>query len=244
MPGADMGWARTLAAPTAVCPGLALLSEPPANHPFLALTPERLELRLPAGGMHPLFVDFNESVVQRRVHAGRRDQMARALGLHRRPCQTILDATCGIGRDSAVLLGLGCTVSACERSPVMHALLRDGLRRARDAPPACEWLANWKGLEAADAAARLAAGAYPGVEAIYLDPMFRAPQRRALPGREMQMLHAAVGPDIDADELLAAARASGASRTVVKRHPRQLPLAPPDYSVDGRRVCFDVYGPA
>lgn len=221
-------------------PGLIRLHAAPERFPFLALTPDRLELRWPQQAMHPLYVDFNDRQVISRVHAGSRDPLARAIGLHRKPRQTVLDATCGIGRDSATLLGYGCRVRACERSPALLALLRDGLRRARESLPASRWLANWAGLHAGDATAQLVKGEFCIVDTIYLDPMFDAPRRRALPGREMQYLRATVGPDLDAAELLAAARAS-AARVVLKRHPRQPSIAPPSFSVASRQVCFDVY---
>lgn len=237
MPGADPAWARALATSTADRPGLTLLDAAEQARPFLALTDQRLELRWPAGGMHPLYVDFDDPVVGRRIHAGRRDPLARALGLHRKPNQTVVDATCGLGRDSALLLGRGCTIHACERSEVLFALLRDGVRRARllDKP------GEWWGPYAGDAASRLAADEFPDADAIYLDPMFDAPRRRALPGRDMQYLQAAVGADMDAGDLLATARAAAAEKVVVKRHPRQAPLSSPDYSVNARQVCFDVY---
>lgn len=238
--GADSEWARVLAAPTGDHPGFHRLSEP-TNQPFLALTADRLELRWPAAAMHPLFVDFNDRTIIKRVRAGRRTPLARALGLRRAPNQTILDATCGLGRDSAVLLGLGCRIHACERSHTLLVLLRDALWRARRASPAGDWLSNWNGLYTGDATARIAAGEFPDATTIYLDPMFQAPRRRALPAREMQYLQALIGPDPDAEKLLTTAQASAAERVVLKRHPRQPPLQPPDYTVDSRQVCFDVY---
>lgn len=240
MPGADPQWARLLATPCSDGPGLELLQAPAERLPFLALTPERLELRLPERGMRPLYVDFNDRMVTSRVQTGRRDPLIRALGLHRRPGQTVVDATCGLAQDSATLLGHGCTIHACERSLALLALLRDGVLRARKTPPAADWLARWGGLYPGDAATRLARGEFSAADAVYLDPMFDAPRRHALPGRGMQYLRAIVGPDVDAGHLLAAARAA-VPRVVLKRHPRQPPLARPDFSVDSRRVCFDVY---
>lgn len=42
----------------------------------------------------------------------------------------ILDATAGLGKDSYVFACLGCRVDMLERSPVVAALLQDGIERA------------------------------------------------------------------------------------------------------------------
>lgn len=212
-------------------PAAQLVATPPAQAPYLACTAERLELR--QAGLLPLFVDFHGAEVKRRLRAGRRSPLARALGLHRRPDTSVLDATCGLGRDAAVLLGLDCRVAGIERSPLLHAMLQDGLERAAPLP-------GWGGLIGADAVDWLDAQSAPVADAIYLDPMF-AGHGKALPKKAMQLLRQVVGADPDAPALLAAARRAAAARVVVKRHPRGRPLAPPDYSISGQRAAFDVY---
>lgn len=220
---------------------LEYLKQPASDQPYLALTSERLELRWPDSGMHPLYIDFNDPAVHSRIRSGRRDPLARALGIHKRHHQSVFDATCGLGRDSALLLGLGCHLKACERSPVLALLLQDGVRRARNVPPTCDWFENWQGLWQEDAVALMTKDEWPRCNAIYLDPMFRAPRRRALPGRDMQYLQTVVGPDQDIHELLTTARQAEADRVVLKRHPRQPQIIEPNYSVKTRQVCFDVY---
>ena len=56
--------------------------------------------------------------------------LARAAGLKPSFRPTILDATAGNGADGFVLASLGCRVTMCERSPIIGALLQDGLDRA------------------------------------------------------------------------------------------------------------------
>ena len=54
-----------------------------------------------------------------------------AVGVGKKACPRVLDATAGLGRDSFVLADLGCQVLMCEREPLIAALLRSGLDRAR-----------------------------------------------------------------------------------------------------------------
>jgi 16S rRNA (guanine1516-N2)-methyltransferase len=85
------------------------------------------------------------------------------------------------------------------------------------------------------------------LDVIYLDPMFPE-ARRALPTKEMQVLHALLGegPDAAAEddrELLAWSLAQPVARVVAKR-PRRAPPLPgpePGHVLEGRSVRFDVY---
>ncbi|WP_265583952.1 class I SAM-dependent methyltransferase [Chitinimonas koreensis] len=192
-------------------------------------------------------VDFAGGAAEwRRKHGGGRGQgVARACGLKGGATPRVLDATAGLGRDAFVLAALGCEVDLIERSPLAAALLEDGLARAAlDAEVAAiaarmrlyrggaaELLANWP-------------GARP--EVIYLDPMFPDTRRKsALSKKEMQAFQAVVGADLDADALLAPARALALERVAVKR-PRHAPLLAgltPAYSLEGDSVRFDVYLP-
>ncbi|MDX1592621.1 MAG: class I SAM-dependent methyltransferase [Gammaproteobacteria bacterium] len=181
----------------------------------------------------------------RRRHGGGRSQaLARAVGLRAGARPRVLDATAGLGRDGYELAGLGCTVTLVERSPVIFALLRDGLARAAlHDGPACARIE----LVRADAGARLAAIArgrcLPRPDVVYLDPMHPERTKSALVRKEMRLLRAAVGDDRDADALLAAALAASGGRVVVKRPRRAGPLADraPDWTVAGRTTRYDVY---
>ncbi|MES1944238.1 protein YhiQ [Salinisphaera sp. PC39] len=207
---------------------------------FLALDADGLGLcDAAAPRTPPLRADFTGADVDRRLQGGRRSALARALGLHRRPVQSVFDATCGLARDSAVLLGLGCEVRAAERHPVMRALIEDGLARAMRESP--ERLQGWHGLVAGDATDWLAARPAPVADVIYLDPMFGDAGRRALPKQPMQTLDTVVGDDEDPERLLAVARARAGRRVVAKRHRRAPALAPPDLRIDTRGARFDIY---
>lgn len=214
--------------------GLVFFTQAPAEGLMLSVTPRRLQLE-DAG--HPstraVYVDFHSSDVKKRLRAGRRSNLARAIGLGKSGDTSVFDATCGLGRDAAVLMGLGCSVQACERNPLMQTLLRDGIERAGSLP-------GWRGLITTSATDWLAAQEHAVADVIYLDPMFGG-QRSALPKWELQTLQAIVGDDEDIDDLLAIARLRARRRVVIKRHPRAPELAPPSLQVRGKRARFDIY---
>jgi 16S rRNA (guanine1516-N2)-methyltransferase len=183
-----------------------------------------------------------------RKGVGRREPLARALGLHKRAPGWVVDATAGLGRDTALIAALGCRVSALERSPFTAALLGDGLRRGLRDDLIGPLLARVELLET-DAESYLQglidADLDDQPDAIYLDPMFSEASGSAKVRKEMQVLKQLLGPpdDEEGERLLVAARASGARRVVVKRGQKAKPLAgaKPDWSVNGKTTRYDVY---
>ena len=79
------------------------------------------------------------------------------------------------------------------------------------------------------------------INTIYMDPMFAATRRKAQPQKALAWLGELAGPDMDADDLLAAAHQAAAKRVVVKQHARSTPLASPSYQIKAKAVRFDVY---
>ena len=84
----------------------------------------------------PVYVDFvaGKAAYRRQQGEGRRTPLARAVGFKPGFVPRVIDATAGLGQDALVLATLGCTVTLVEQSPVVHALLEDGLRRAAKLP--------------------------------------------------------------------------------------------------------------
>lgn len=225
---------------------LPLLNALPAAGLVLVYTTARLELRRrgpEAPG--PVYVDFlGGAVGHRHRHGGGRGQaIAKAIGIKPGVMLTVVDATAGLGRDAFVLAALGCEVRLIERSPVVAALLRDGLTRATVDPVAGPVVARMWLLEG-DAATRLALlteADRPDV--VYVDPMHPERKKSALTKKEMRLFRALVGEDADASSLLAAALAAARKRVVVKR-PRlaeRIPGPAPSLSLEGRSTRFDVY---
>ena len=226
--------------------GLAYAPDPvAATTLLLRLDGDGLTLRDPASGASLRCELSTGRAGYRRQHGGGvRQALARAVGLRGGARPSVLDATAGLGRDGFELAGLGCHVTLLERSPVVHALLRDGLARAQaSAADTCERIR----LHLADAAEVLAglagnsAGPHPDV--VYLDPMHPPREKAALVRKEMRLLRAAVGDDVDAAALLEPALIAACLRVVVKRPLRAEALGgrSPDWSVSGRTTRYDVY---
>ncbi len=213
----------------------------------LILTPERLELRQSGpDAAGPVYVDFVGGAVghRRRFGGGRGQPIARAVGMKKGELPRILDATAGLGRDAFVFASLGSVVTMIERSPVVAALLADGLRRAAADPEIGPWVGERMRLLQGDAVATLAAiGESERPDVVYLDPMYPPREKSALVKKEMRYFHEVVGPDPDADRLLPAALRAARKRVVVKRPKYAEPLAGrrPTMSIDTERHRFDVY---
>jgi 16S rRNA (guanine1516-N2)-methyltransferase len=190
----------------------------------------------------PLYLDFADGQhAYRRLHGGGKQQaLAKAIGIKnlQQPL-TVIDATAGFASDSFVLASLGCTVYAIERSAIIHTLLEDALQRAKANPMIAE-IAKRIHLYHGDAASIIPQ--LPKADAIYLDPMFPHTDNSAQVKKEMQIIRALVGEDVDNDHLLSTA-IEHSKRVVVKR-PRIAPplnqLAP-SYQLIGQSNRFDVY---
>ncbi len=248
--GATDCWpaARRLATALGLAVVAAEASELPFLPPFLlVVTPARLELRqtgLKAPG--PVFVDFCAGRLDfRRRHGGGRSQpLARAVGLKANRTPTVVDATAGLGRDGFVLACLGCRVTLMERSPVLAALLADGLRRAMADPEIESVVGDRLQLLTGDSRQLLLGMTGAGrPEVVYLDPMYPHRTKSALVKKEMRALRLLVGDDDDAPALLAAALATAGERVVVKRPLKAAAISGPrpTMAIVGKTHRFDVY---
>lgn len=181
------------------------------------------------------YLSWNNDL-QRRAAAGRKQLLARAVGLHRQRHLRILDATAGFGRDAALLAMLGAEVVMCERHPQLHAYLEHAVQSLPEA------VRSRLTLYAGDAREQMRRQDW---DVVYLDPMYSPSRKTALPDARAQQLRALVGHDSDADALLALARAAARRRAVVKRALRAPPLADiqPMESLRGNSVRFDLYNP-
>lgn len=90
----------------------------------------KLSLWAPLDSAKPLSVDFVEGALGYRLAAGRvhHERLVKALGKIP-PAATIVDATAGLGRDSALLAAAGFRVMMVEQQPALQLLLEDGLQR-------------------------------------------------------------------------------------------------------------------
>ncbi|MEN8215361.1 MAG: class I SAM-dependent methyltransferase [Pseudomonadota bacterium] len=213
---------------------------PPDLPLFLCLTTERLELRDMTTRMGPVYVDFVGGALgyRRRYGGGRKQPLAKAIGL--KDGTTVLDATAGLGRDAFILAHLGCHVQMIERSPVVAALLYNGLQRAEQDAKIGTLIKERLQLIHHDAQDwLLQLSEQPDV--IYLDPMYPHRKKSALVKKEMRLFRAIVGDDLDAPALLKVALACARRRVVVKR-PKWAPsLEKPSFYIESENTRFDVY---
>lgn len=196
----------------------------------------------------PTRVDFLDPTLRYRLKtSGKQQGLGRALGLAKTPGISVLDATAGLGRDALLMAWLGCEVTLLERSPLVHALLNDGLARALVCDDAeilaatarmhlhCEEARHW--------CAAIAKGERQQPDAIYLDPMFPPRSKSARVKKDMAMLQELLGAETDFAGLLAAARAVARLRVVVKRPAGKVDpsLPAPSFIVAGKTAGFGVY---
>lgn len=153
----------------------------------------------------------------------------------------VVDATAGLGEDAFLLAAAGCRVLLFERDPVIAALLRDALERAKGDP------------ETAPIASRLTLRPEDSIpvlptlspDVVLLDPMFPERKKTALVKKKFQLIHLLEKPCEDERALLDAALAARPRRIVIKRPAKGPFLAgvKPSYSLDGSAVRFDCIVP-
>ncbi len=231
--------ARQLALPPAVT-----AAELAGHDLILRVAEDGLSLHMPDSPMKPLRIDFTGGALahRRQFGGGRRQAIARAVGLKGKTVPTVLDATAGLGTDGFVLASLGCTVHLVEKNPIIFALLEDAVRRLAEAGD--HQLAGRMHLYHGDSIALLTGRHRPRpVDCVYLDPMFPRRRKTALVKKEMRILQMLATTTCDEEQLLTAALAAASRRVVVKR-PRTAPVLagrPADYSLAGQSCRFDVY---
>ncbi|HDZ09848.1 class I SAM-dependent methyltransferase [Pseudohongiella sp.] len=170
----------------------------------------------------------------------------------------VIDATAGLGQDAFILAAAGWQVSLVEQSPIIHALLEDGLRRARDAvseathnhlisDPAArraQMLADILGRlqlctagDSVDVLPKL-----KPASVIYLDPMFPGREKTARVKKNRFLLQQLHGAEGSGEGLLTIALGL-AAKVVVKRPRLAVPLdgLKPASSLTGKTSRFDIY---
>lgn len=194
----------------------------------------------------PIFVDFvgGKAGHRRKFGGGKGQDIAKAVGLNKGVTPHVLDGTGGLGRDAFVLASLGCTVTLIERSPVIAALLQDGIERAAKTPEVSA-IARRMTLINDDSRRTMQRMAKDGqqFDVVYLDPMFPHREKSALVKKEMRIFQDLLSGDPDADELLEPAEALAEFRVVVKR-PRLAPdlaAKEPTYRLEGKACRYDIH---
>ena len=235
-----------LAAALAAATGLPLRETDPVDgwEALLSHDGERVELvALGKNSPGPVAVDFGNPGMRHRRRGGQNELLGRAVGVGKWSPLTVLDLTAGLGRDAFILADLGCQVRMLERSPVVHALLENGLQRALAGED--PWLLEVCGrmaLEQGEAAEWLSGTQAEAVDVVYLDPMFPVRRKSARVKKDMWLFQQLLDR-VDQQPLLDLALDVAAHRVVVKR-PAKAPALEdraPAFAIPGKTVRFDVY---
>jgi len=223
-------------------PGFPVASEAEAEAAGLKLVMGRvgdhLSLWVPGGKETPLSVDFSHGKQGYRLDPERvrHERLVKALGKPKDERYRVVDATAGLGRDAALIAQAGFEVILIERSPLVHALLADGLSRAPEA------LAERMRLLPCQDSRALQE---PHLHAVYLDPMFPSREKSAAVKKDLLWLQWINDyPSLDEEvAMLDWARALTPHRIIVKRPAKAPSLAgcAPGFSQKGKAVRFDVY---
>ncbi|MFK8019527.1 MAG: class I SAM-dependent methyltransferase [Pseudomonadales bacterium] len=149
----------------------------------------------------------------------------------------IVDATAGLGTDSLLFALGGHRVTMLERSPVVAALLSNGLVRA---PEMQKRMALLQG-DSIELLNNMPATDRPDI--VYLDPMFPVVNKKALARKGLQALKEILPPADREEELLDAALSAATKRVVVKRPIRAPLLAgrPAGFQYSGKQIRYDCY---
>lgn len=194
----------------------------------------------------PIMVNFSSPAFTYRLKhgGGRRQALARAVGLKKGWQPSVIDATAGLGRDGFILAALGCHVHMLERSRILSVLLKDALLRGMQSEQVAEIIKNrllFTNIDSRDFMKKLQPHDYPDV--IYLDPMYPERTKSSLVKKEMRILRDLTGDDLDAAELLEIAKGCVLNRVVVKRPRLAIHLGgmAPSHKITGKTSRFDVY---
>ena len=190
-----------------------------------------------------LVLDFVGGALGHRVRSGGGGAQAlrRAVGFTNGNTPIIVDATAGLGRDAFLRASMGARITLIERSPEVHALLRDAQHRACAAGEAYAAIVGRMTLLLGDAKDLL-----PGLEAevVLVDPMHPPRKGTALVKNEMRQLRGLVGADPDALELMQVALATATRRVVLKWPLRADPIADlrkASHQILGKTTRYDVF---
>ncbi len=167
----------------------------------------------------------------------------------------VCDATGGLGQDAFVFASLGCQVVILERSPIIYALLQDGIQRAQQDQEMVNIAQRMKvcPMDSRQLPGNWTEASLPAT--VYLDPMYPHTAKSAAAKKGMQTLqrllpleHQLSGgnPDPDAREeqsLLLSALQTATQRVAVKR-PVKAPALPgpaPVGSIKSPNTRYDLY---
>ena len=213
--------------------------EAAAEEQYLRLGADGLSL---VQGKMELRGDFTELLP--RITGGhlQHEKLLRAVRLKDLPETPLaVDCTAGLGEDSFIIAAAGFRVILCEYNPLICALLRDALERAKRDPGTAETAGRMELREGNSVETLAALTERPDV--IYLDPMFPEKQKSGISTKKLQLFKTLEAPCGDEAELMEAAVRACPRRIVVKRPVKGPFLAgkKPGHAISCRNIRYDCY---
>ena len=185
--------------------------------------------------------DFAETMMHRVTNGRLQHEMLVKAASSEKEGRKAIDATAGMGEDAFLLAAQGDEVTLYEQNPVVAALLKDAIRRAKKNQILKDIAGRMKVVEA-DSVESMSKLLDP-VDVIYLDPMFPARQKSSLINKKLQLIQKLEPPCSEETDLFDAALKVGPSRIIVKRPLKSEYLAgrEPSYTLKGKAIRYDCY---
>ena len=185
--------------------------------------------------------DFAETMMHRVTNGRLQHEMLVKAASSEKEGRKAIDATAGMGEDAFLLAAQGYEVTLYEQNPVVAALLKDAIRRAKKNQILKDIAGRMKVVEA-DSVECMSKLLDP-VDVIYLDPMFPARQKSSLINKKLQLIQKLEPPCSEETDLFDAALKVGPSRIIVKRPLKSEYLAgrEPSYTLKGKAIRYDCY---
>ena len=184
--------------------------------------------------------DF-ENMLHRVTNGRLQHEMLVRAAKSEKPGRRAIDATAGMGEDAFLLAAQGYEVTLYEQNPVIAALLKDALRRARKNMILKEIAERMKLVEGNSV--ECMEKQLDPVDVIYLDPMFPARQKSGLINKKLQLIQKLEPPCSAETHLFDAAINANPSKIIVKRPLKSEFLAgrKPSYTLNGKAIRYDCY---
>lgn len=184
--------------------------------------------------------DF-ENMLHRVTNGRLQHEMLVRAAKSEKPGRRAIDATAGMGEDAFLLAAQGYEVILYEQNPVIAALLKDALRRARKNMILKEITERMKLVEGNSV--ECMEKQLDPVDVIYLDPMFPARQKSGLINKKLQLIQKLEPPCSAETDLFDAAIKANPSKIIVKRPLKSEFLAErkPSYTLNGKAIRYDCY---
>ena len=185
--------------------------------------------------------DFAETMMHRVTNGRLQHEMLVKAASSEKEGRKAIDATAGMGEDAFLLAAQGYEVTLYVQNPVVAALLKDAIRRAKKNQILKDIAGRMKVVEA-DSVECMSKLLDP-VDVIYLDPMFPARQKSSLINKKLQLIQKLEPPCSEETDLFDAALKVGPSRIIVKRPLKSEYLAgrEPSYTLKGKAIRYDCY---